>query len=247
MFRLGLLTLTLSAAAFAQTVPGTFTALPPQTSNASTLPLVSTPTMTLSNGFSPATVTLPQTITAEQPQSVAQSGMPQSDEAFTGSPSAKEPASGDFNFASVNPQSAFSFGMASRSLGEIAREFKAGHVEAHKTYTNEDIERLTSEAPENGIIYAKLGNGQPIVDRNQSGFSPMSGIANMPEVTNDTDRTELANGRDANADQGENDTTASDVDQGQSVGQRATTPSMDATRPANNNDTQQLPASDNPR
>jgi hypothetical protein len=244
MFRVSLLTLTLTVAGFAQTIPGTFTTSQPLPNSGQ--PLVTTPTLTLSNGFSPATVNSQQTLPSEQPETMA-SDMPQSEGGYVNmaTVATPEPSTPNFNFGSTEGQTAFNFGMAGPGLGAIAREFKSGRVQAHKTYTNDDIDRLTSEAPENGIIYAKTGNGQPITDRNQSGFSPLSGIANMPEVTSNPDRTELANGRDA--DQGQDSASASNVEQGQSAGQRATTPSMDATRPANNNDTQQLPASDNPR
>jgi hypothetical protein len=230
MFRLGLLTLTLSAAALAQTIPGTFTPAP-QPSGSSDQPLVTTPTLTLSNGFSPATINMSQTLMSEQPENMA-SGMPQNEGTYSEVAAANppQPSETNFNFGSASQPSAFNFGMASLSLGEFARQFKAGHVQAHKTYTNEDIDRLTSEVPDTGIIYAKVSNGQPIVDRNQSGFSPMSGIANMPDVSNNADGTELAN------------------DRGKDAGQQATTPSLDGTGRTTGNDTnQQLPASDNPR
>jgi hypothetical protein len=233
MFRVSLLTLTLTVAGFAQTIPGTFTTSQPSPNSGQ--PLVTTPTLTLSNGFSPATVSAQQTLPSEQPETMA-SGMPQSEGGYVNmaSVATTEPSTQNFNFGTTD-QTSFSFGNAGPSLASLAREFKAARVEAHKTYTNDDIDRLTSSAPDNGIIYAKTGSGQPITDRNQSGFSPLSGIANMPEVTSNPDRTELANGREA------------DSEEGQSAGQRATTPSINATGPATNNDTQQLPASDNPR
>jgi hypothetical protein len=252
MYRLALVALALSTAVTAQTVPGTFSTVPPEQEVPSILPLVSTPTLTLSNGFTPATVTMPQTMVVEQPLNVLEGTMPQSDLAFNNdNGDANQLNKGDFNFAVVNPQSAFNFGTAGPSLGEIARQFNAGHVQAHKTYTNADIEHLTSEIPESGIIAAKLANGQPITDRNQSGFSPMSGIANMPDVTNNAEGTEFANRNAADqnpANEGQGNATASNADQGQPSGQNATMPSADASKPAENSGNQQMPASDtNPR
>lgn len=250
MFRTVLLTLTLSAAALAQTVPGTFTTVAPEHVVGSTVPIVSTPTLTLSNGFSPAAVTMPQTLVAEQPQPYFVSGaMPQGEEA-SAKTEASQSSAPDFDFAKVNPQSAFSVGASGPSLGEISKHSKRGHVQAHKTYTNEDIERLISELPENGANAAKFSNGQPIVDHNQDGFSPMSGIANMPEVTNPSEGMELAGGEtnptNRNpAEESQNSATASNADQGRSAGQQATTPSTDISQPANGNaGNQQLPASD---
>ena len=251
MFRVVFLTLALSTAALAQTAPGTFNAVTPEHIVGSTLPLVSTPTLTLSNGFTPATVTMPQSMVVEQPQAFFVNGELPQGEGAIGTPNMGEPA-GDFNFASVSPESAFNFGMSGPSLGEVARRYTAGHVRAHKTYTNEDIDRMTSELPENGILAAKFSNGQPIVDRNGSGFSPMSGIANMPEVTNNPEGTELATRQANPTDQnpaGEiQNATASNGDQGQAAGQQATMPSTDASqRNQGNSANQQIPASDNPR
>lgn len=81
MFRIGLAALALSAVAFAQqqTIPGTFTTVPAGPEVGTTLPLVSTPTLTLSNGFEPATVTIPSTLVNE-PGAVAASAMPQAEE-----------------------------------------------------------------------------------------------------------------------------------------------------------------------
>ena len=228
MFRLGLVTLTLSAVAFAQT-GGTSTTSIQQPTVRSAEPLVTTPTLTLSNGFTPATIHNQPSLVVEQPETLSTINMPESEGVEINAPAAETSVS-DFNFASVNPQSAFNFGMAGPSLGEIARQFKNGHVQAHKTYTNEDIDRLTSQAPSNGIISAMFANGQPILDRNHSGFSPMSGIANLPDVTGE-ERTEMA----------------SSADRGQDSARRATTPSTDAVPANGNRDNQQLPASDNPR
>lgn len=250
MFRTVLLTLTLSAAALAQTVPGTFTTVTPEHVVGSTVPILSTPTLTLSNGFSPASVTMPQTLVAEQPQAYFVSGaMPQGEEA-PAKTEANQPSAPDFDFAKMNRQSAFSISASGPSLGDLAKNSKRAHVQAHKTYTNEDIERLTSEVPKDGGISAKFSNGQPIVDHNQDGFSPMSGIANMPEVTNPSEGMELAGGQTNPvsrnpAEESQNSATASNADQGRSAGQQATTPSTDVSQPLNGTaGNQQLPASD---
>ncbi len=199
MFRIGVLTLILSAAALAQqTVPGTFNTVTPDSGSNAMLPLVSTPTLTLSNGFTPSTVTIPQTVVSEQPETLVSGGMPQSD--FIGATtdqSSTTPASAAGDLAPVNPGTVFNFGASGPSLGAIALRFKKEHVQAHRTYTNDDIDKLTSQDTSDGVITA-TSKGQPITDRNQSGFSPMSGIANMPEATNNPDATQYANGTDQN-------------------------------------------------
>ncbi|HEY3926872.1 MAG TPA: hypothetical protein VGL89_00735 [Candidatus Koribacter sp.] len=208
--------------------------------------------MTLSNGFSPATVNMPTTIVSESPEEVVRSAMPQGEEAGAGAnvsemnPNTPSPA--DFNFAAVAEASAFNTGFAGPSLGEIAKKYGKEHVQAHKTYTNDDIDQLTSSlGGDSGVIYARAANGQPIADRNQDGFSPMSGIANLPAAEGDQEGSQLANGNQANPmNEGQGNATASNQDQGQQNGEEATTP---ATNPATNGNANQqsLPASDNPR
>ena len=233
MFRIGVLTLVLSAAAMAQqTVPGTFTSVSPESASTAMLPIVSTPTLTLSNGFSPATVTMPQTLATEQPETLANGGVPQSD--FTNVASelpGSTPAI--FDFAPVSPDNAFSFGIGMPSLGSIAMRFRKERVQAHKTYTNDDIDKLTSQDSDDGVIYAKLANGQPIVNRNQSGFSPASGIANMPGAYGSPEGDMLAN--------------VPGEDNGKEDASNPTTPSV-APGPNSDTQNQQLPASDtNPK
>jgi hypothetical protein len=237
MFRIALLSLALAVPVVAQqTVPGTFTSVSPDHVVGSTLPIVSTPTLTLSNGFSPPTVTMPQTITVEQPTTMV-GAMPQSDEVIANP--ATESGPSDFNFSAINPQSAFTFGVGSQSLGALSRQTGKAHVQPHKTYTNDDINHLSSEATSHGIYSAKLGNGQPIVDRNRDGFSPMSGIANMPDANGGSESSELAgnsNPADANptADSAKN-ATASNEDQGQAAENASPTiPATDEPQPAGN-------------
>lgn len=255
MFRIGLLTLALSAAALAQTVPGTFITNP---ANAATnLPLVSTPTLTLSNGFTPATISMSPTVVAEEPLALGTSALPQfegaemrSDALLTANNSSENvTARPDFDFPGAGSSSAFDFGFSGPSLAEVARQLNRGKVQAHKTYSNQDIEQLTSEVPQNGIIYAKLSNGEPITDRNQNGFSPMSGIANMPDVTARAEGTELANNpADRNPmSEGQTNATASNADQGQPNGQSPTTPAMNTQPTGSDAGNQQLPAGDTPR
>jgi hypothetical protein len=244
MFRLGLVVVAASAFAVAQQ-GGTFeTSAPTQVVPASR-PVITTPTLTLSNGFSPATVNMPQTLVSEQPQQIV-TGMPQSEEYASGaSVNASEPSASDSNFGSVEQQSAFG---TDTSLGEMAKKFGHGKVQPHKTYSNEDIDRLNEQQPSNGIISANFANGQPITDRNQDGFTPMSGIANMPDVGNE-EGTQVANGDEANPmSEGQGTATASNADQGQEPGDLATTPSAEAQQPANGNDANQqsMPASDQP-
>jgi hypothetical protein len=239
MFRIGLLALALAIPAVAQqTVPGTFTTASPDHAVESTLPIVSTPTLTLSNGFSPPTVTMPQTITIEQPTTLG-GGMPQSDQIPVNP--ATEPAPSDFNFTAVNPQSAFTFGVGSQSLGTLSRQTGKARVQPHKTYTNDDINRLTSQAAPNGIFLASLANGQPIANRNRNGFSPVSGIANMPEVKGGVENTEFAGNTNPvvsnpTAESARN-ATRSNEDQGQSADDDAapTMPATDEPQPAGSN------------
>ncbi len=213
MFRIGVVTLLLSTAALAQqTVPGTFTTVSPDSASNAMLPLVSTPTLTLSNGFSPATVTMPQTLATEQPETLVNGGMPQSDFFNTATDQANtETIATMFDFAPVNPDNAFNVGIAGPSLGTIAMRFRKEHVQAHRTYTNDDIDKLTSTDSDNGVISAKLANGQPITDRNQSGFNPASGIANMPGAYATPEGDMLANvpGEDNGTENAENPTTPS--------------------------------------
>jgi hypothetical protein len=253
MFRLGLLALALTVTAAAQTVPGIPTY---------NRPLVSTPTVTLSNGFSPAVVTVTPTVVSEQPSAVGE--MPQSDavgpDTFSTAVGAMEVntgdlanASSDYDYAGVNPDSAFSF-TGGASLGDLARGNKNAHIEPHKTYTNQDIDQLKQSEPETGIISANFANGQPIVARNEGGFSPASGIANMPDVNANSDGTEMANSQQQTnpADQNpagndQSNATASNTDQGEPVpNPKPTMPFAQKDNQPSSND-QQMPASDNPR
>ena len=251
MFRVGLLAIALSAAAFAQTAPIETQA--PQQVVPSVRPLVTTPTMTLSNGFSPATVNMPQTIVSESPEEVVRSAMPQGEEggANVSEMNANALRPSDFNFAAVAETSVFNTGFAGPSLGEIAKKYGKEHVQAHQTFTNEDIDHLTSSAndeSESGIIYARLANGQPITDRNQDGFSPMSGIANMPDVNGDEEGSQMANDSQANPmNENQGNATASNQDQGQENGEQATTPAANHPAADSNANQQNLPASDNPK
>lgn len=248
MFRLGLVVVAASAFAVAQQ-GGTFETSAPTQVVPANRPVITTPTLTLSNGFSPATVNMPQTLVSEQPQQIV-TGMPQSEEyaapnaTANSAAAAAEPSAPDFNFAAVAPQSAFG---TDTSLGEIAKKFGHGKVQPHKTYSNEDIDRLNEQQPSNGIISANFANGQPITDRNQDGFTPMSGIANMPDVGNE-ESTQVANNDEANPmNEGQGNATASNADQGQEANEQATTPSAEAQQPANGNDANQsMPASDQP-
>lgn len=239
MFRLGLLALALSTAALAQqNVPGTFTSASPEHVVPDILPLVQTPTMTLSNGFEPARVTMPNTMVSERPNMVVGSEtMPQGEGMSVSA--ASEPSPADFNFAAVDIASAYNFSSHAPSLAAIARRLNKGHVQPHKTYTNDDIQKLDNEAPQNGIISATFANGQPIVAKNENGFNPASGIANLPDATTgETNRTEMANDHtSAPAAESQGDVVA-----GQET--TPTAPSANPQQPAN----QQLPASDtNPR
>lgn len=245
MVRFGVLALALSAAAFAQQ-GGTFETSAPTQVVPAVRPIVTTPTLTLSNGFSPATVNMPQTLVSEQPQQMV-TGVPQSEEYVpANATSAAEPSAPDFNFGSVSEGSAYELG-GGVSLADIAKRFNRMKVQAHKIYTNEDIDRMNDEAPSNGIISARFANGQPIVAKNQGGFSPLSGIANMPDsgVVNDGDQ--LANGQEQNPmSEGQSNATASNADQGQQPGQDATMPSA-VQQPSSSNSSQQtMPASDQP-
>jgi hypothetical protein len=77
----------------------------------------------------------------------------------------------------------------------------------------------------------------------------MSGIANMPDVGNEEQGSQVANGEQANPmNEGQGNATASNADQGQQSGQQATTPSADNQQPANGNDANQqsMPTSDQP-
>src|SRR5581483_3670264 len=122
---------------------------------------------------------------------------------------------------------------------------------AHQTFTNEDIDHLTSSAndeSESRIIYARLANGQPITDRNQDGFSPMSGIANMPDVNGNEEGSQMANGDQPNPmNENQGNATASNQDQGQENGEQATTPAANHPAADSNANQQNLPASDNPK
>ncbi len=239
MLRIGVLTLVLSAAAFAQqTVPGTFTTVSPDSANNAMLPLVSTPTLTLSNGFTPATVTTPPSVATEAPESLANGGTPQSDmlAATSAQPETTTIAS-LFDYAPVSPDNLFNpgFNVESNrpSLGTIAMGFRKEHVQAHKSYTNDDIDRLTSRDTEDGVISATLANGQPITDRNQSGFNPASGIANMPGAYGTPEGDMLAN--------------VPGEDNGDENASNPTTPSVTPGSKSNTQN-QQLPASDtNPK
>jgi hypothetical protein len=105
--------------------------------------------------------------------------------------------------------------------------FKKDRTQAKKSYTNEDIDRMNANTASDGIISATLANGQPIKDRNASGFSPVSGIANMPDATND-EGTQYANGSGQNP--------------------SPTMPASDTAPNPQNGQNQQMPASDsNPK
>ncbi|ABF41479.1 hypothetical protein Acid345_2478 [Candidatus Koribacter versatilis Ellin345] len=252
MFRLGLLALALTTAALAQqNLPGTVVTNAPQQMVPSARPLVTTPTMTLSNGFSPATVTMPQTLVTEQPATVvtgpANNNMPQGEGVST---VAEAEAAADFDVAAAATGSAFNVGIAGPSLADIARQSKKYQVQAHKTYSNEDVDRMNQQTSNggNGIISATHGDGQPIVARN-TGFEPSSGIANMPDAAGSTDETQMANNPSETnpMSEGQTNATASNADQGQQNTQQATTPAAQA--PANGQEPaqQQMPANDNPR
>ena len=247
MVRFGVLAFALTAAAFAQQ-GGTFETAAPTQVVPSIRPIITTPTLTLSNGFSPASVNMPQTLVSEQPQQMV-SGMPQSEEYVPANATATavEPGAPDFNFGSASDGSVFDLGQGV-SLADIAKRFNRGKVQMHKIYTNEDIDRMNNEAPSNGIISATFANGQPIVAKNQGGFSPLSGIANMPDVNSADEGTQLADGQEQNPmNDGQGNATASNADQGQQPGQDATMPSAEAQQPANRDSSQQtLPASDQP-
>ena len=247
MSRLGLLALALTAAAFAQqNTSGTVTTNAPQQVVPSIKPLITTPTMTLSNGFSPASVTVPQTLVSEQPETMVGAALPQGENASPESAINGEASTADFNFAAVAAGSAFNVSAAGPSLADIARQSKNYHVQPHKTYTNEDIDRLNSQTSNDGIISATHANGQPILARN-SGFEPASGIANMPGENNVGDESQMANGA-SNANpmnEGQSGATASNADQGQSGTQQATMPSVQQPAPAGEQQ-QQMPASDSP-
>lgn len=235
MLRIGVLTLVLSAAALAQTVPGTFTTASPESANNALLPLVSTPTLTLSNGFSPATVTMPQSVSTEAPESLANGGMPQSD--MLAVPTENTTIATLFDYAPVSPDNLFNpgFNLSNNrpSLGTVAMGLRKEHIQAHKTYTNDDIDRLTSRDTDDGVISATLANGQPITDRNQSGFSPASGIANMPGAYGTPEGDMLAN--------------VPGEDNGMENASNPTTPSVTPGTQGNSQN-QQLPASDtNPK
>lgn len=247
MVRFGILALALSAAAFAQQ-GGTFETSAPTQVVPAVRPIVTTPTLTLSNGFSPATVNMPQTLVSEQPQQMV-TGMPQSEEYVpsNATAAATEPSAPDFNFGSVSEGSAYELG-GGVSLADIAKRFNRMKVQAHKIYTNEDIDRMNDEAPSNGIISATFANGQPIVAQNQGGFSPLSGIANMPDSGEVNEGDQLANGQEQNPmNEGQANATASNADQGQQPGQGATMPSAEVQQPSNSNSSQQtMPTSDQP-
>lgn len=113
---------------------------------------------------------------------------------------------------------------------------------------------MKQNEPETGIISANFANGLPIVARNEGGFSPASGIANMPDVNASSDNTEMANTQQqANpADQNpagndQSNATASNTDQGEPApNPTPTIPfAQKDNRPSSND--QQMPASDNPR
>jgi hypothetical protein len=250
MFRVGLLALAFTTAAVAQqNLPGTVMTNAPQQMVPSIRPLVTTPTMTLSNGFDPATVTVPQTLVSEQPETMVV-GAPEGEGEATATNNGSnnnEAGPADFNFGVVASGSAFNVAATGPALAEIARQSKNYHVQPHKTYTNEDIDRLNSQNSNNGVISATHSNGQPIVAKN-NGFEPASGIANMPDVENNEDQSQMANGAsEANPmSEGQSSATASNADQGQSNTQQATTPSAQQSTPAEQQDQRQMPASDNP-
>jgi hypothetical protein len=245
MFRVGLVTLVISVAAFAQQgTPGEVVTNAPQQVVPSVRPLVQPPTVTLSNGFSPAVVTMPQTMVAEQPTMMVTGGMPQG-EGVAEAATINDTAPADFNYAAVSAGSAFDTLPAGPSLADIAKQSKNYKVQAHKTYTNEDIDRLNAQPSNNGIMGATLGNGQPIVARNNSGFDPASGIANMPEANGVESETQLANNpTDQNPmNEGQMNATSSNVDQGRPNAER---PTMPLTQPGTQGSEQQMPTSDNP-
>lgn len=138
MFRLGLLALALTVTAAAQTVPGVPTY---------NRPLVSTPTVTLSNGFSPAVVTVTPTVVSEQPSAIGE--MPQSDvvapDTFSTAAGAMDVNTGDlanapsdYDYAGVNPDSAFNF-TGGASLGiwrEETRTRTSNHTKPIRTKTS---------------------------------------------------------------------------------------------------------------
>lgn len=261
MFRVGILALALTTAALAQqTVPGTFEPAPSSHVIGSTLPLVSTPTLTLSNGFSPATITLPDTA-VEGPSGVVNGGLPQAESGgfLYGSPYAYGPANVEtypsstaagaapvnesatsVDLIGVETHSAYNNLHEGQSLAEQAEQAKQDAKAPVKTFTNDDIDKLNSEEPQTGIISAKFANGQPIVAKNESGFEPASGIANMPGAPDAG--TELAQ----NPMNGQTNAAASDRDQGNDAAQQATTPST--SQPVNaNSANQSMPANDNPK
>ncbi len=248
MFRLGLLALALTTAAMAQqNAPSTVTNAPQQMVP-SVRPLVTTPTMTLSNGFSPATVTMPQTLVSEQPETMitgtSSTMMPQGEGATTVAEADGTPA--DFDVAAAASGSVYNVGMAGQRLADVARRSKKYQVQAHKTYTNEDVDRMNQQTSNNGIISATHANGQPIMARN-TGFEPASGIANMPDAPGATEETQMANNPSEQNPMNEGATNAavSNADQGQQDTQQATMPTAPANgqKPAQ----QQMPANDNPR